>query len=117
MCSCPRRAAASGRWRKRSPRSERCVAPPSPLPQEEKIPEPPTQRQGPLPRAHALSLHPHRLTASPALAHKPQGALLLKHGRHGKPKVHFFRVSACDTLLKWRSASGSVKQVGVGGWR
>ena len=40
-----------------------------------------------------------------------QGALLLKHGRHGKPKVHFFRVTACDSLLRWRSASGSVKQV------
>jgi hypothetical protein len=40
-----------------------------------------------------------------------QGALLLKHGRHGKPKVHFFRVTSCDTLLRWRSASGSVKQV------
>ena len=40
-----------------------------------------------------------------------QGALLLKHGRHGKPKVHFFRVCGADTQLKWRSASGSVKQV------
>ncbi len=43
-----------------------------------------------------------------------QGALLLKHGRHGKPKVHYFRVTACDTLLRWRSASGSLKQVGAG---
>lgn len=55
----------------------------------------------------------------PSLA--PQGTLLLKHGRHGKPKVHYFRVTACDTLLRWRSASGSLKQVGaacwaVGGW-
>lgn len=40
-----------------------------------------------------------------------QGALLLKHGRHGKPKVHFFRLASCDTLLRWRGASGSVKQV------
>ena len=45
--------------------------------------------------------------------HRLQGALLLKHGRHGKPKVHYFRVTACDTLLRWRSASGSLKQVGA----
>ena len=41
----------------------------------------------------------------------PQGALLLKHGRHGRPKVHYFRVCSCDTLLRWRSAGGSLKQV------
>ncbi|KAL4854190.1 PH [Chlorella vulgaris] len=46
-----------------------------------------------------------------ALTALRKGALLLKHGRHGKPKVHFFRVGGCDTLLRWRSASGSVKQV------
>lgn len=46
-----------------------------------------------------------------ALTALRKGALLLKHGRHGKPKVHFFRLSACDTLLRWRSASSSVKQV------
>ena len=48
-------------------------------------------------------------------AHTPQGALLLKHGRHGRPKVHYFRVTGCDTLLRWRSASGSMKQVGASG--
>ncbi|PRW61357.1 RCC1 BLIP-II [Chlorella sorokiniana] len=46
-----------------------------------------------------------------ALTALRKGALLLKHGRHGKPKVHYFRVTACDTLLRWRSASGSLKQV------
>lgn len=40
-----------------------------------------------------------------------QGALLLKHGRQGKPKIHFFRLTNCDTLLKWKSSSGSLRQV------
>lgn len=40
-----------------------------------------------------------------------QGSLLLKHGRQGKPKVHYFRLAASDTILKWKSASGSVRQV------
>ncbi len=48
-----------------------------------------------------------------------QGTDLLKHGRLGKPKMHFFRLADADTLLTWRSANGkprgialsSVKQV------
>lgn len=40
-----------------------------------------------------------------------KGALLLKHGRQGKPKIHFFRLTNCDTLLKWKSSSGSLRQV------
>lgn len=51
----------------------------------------------------------HPAASCPPL--RTQGALLLKHGRHGKPKVHYFRVTACDTLLRWRSAGGSLKQV------
>uniref|UniRef100_A0A1D1ZXM7 PH domain-containing protein n=1 Tax=Auxenochlorella protothecoides TaxID=3075 RepID=A0A1D1ZXM7_AUXPR len=40
-----------------------------------------------------------------------KGTLLLKHGRHGRPKVHYFRLMGGDTLLRWRSASGSIKTV------
>ncbi|CAL8464600.1 g4135 [Coccomyxa elongata] len=48
-----------------------------------------------------------------------KGTDLLKHGRLGKPKMHFFRLADADTLLTWRSANGkprgialsSVKQV------
>eukprot|EP00887_Chlorella_sp_A99_P006935 scaffold2.g6935.t1 len=40
-----------------------------------------------------------------------KGGLLLKHGRHGKPKVHYFRLAGGDTMLRWKSASGSVKSV------
>ncbi|KAL4459113.1 hypothetical protein ABPG75_013978 [Micractinium tetrahymenae] len=53
----------------------------------------------------------NRRSLEEALTALRKGALLLKHGRHGKPKVHFFRLAACDTLLRWRGASGSVKQV------
>ena len=55
----------------------------------------------------------------------------MKHGRHGKPKVHYFRLAENDTHLTWRSAKGNqrgvslsmVKQVTAylstlwGGWR
>ena len=49
-----------------------------------------------------------------------QGADLMKHGRHGKPKVHYFRLSHNDTMLSWKSAKNkqrgvllkTVKQVG-----
>ena len=44
----------------------------------------------------------------------------MKHGRHGKPKVHYFRLSHNDTMLSWKSAKNkqrgvllkTVKQVG-----
>lgn len=51
-----------------------------------------------------------------------QGALLLKHGRQGKPKVHFFRValvpSTTDTTaanleLRWKGSSGSIRSVSL----
>jgi hypothetical protein len=42
-----------------------------------------------------------------------KGALALKHGRQGRPKVHFFRLSAGDAELQWRSASGAVRAVGL----
>lgn len=58
------------------------------------------------PRSKGRGFSPHR-----SCPHALQGALLLKHGRHGRPKVHFFRVTACDTLLRWRSAAGTLKQV------
>ena len=70
----------------------------------------------------SVGLHCYLGAAAAQAAHQPralrpylplQGALLLKHGRHGKPKVHYFRVTACDTLLRWRSAGGSLKQVGT----
>ena len=52
-----------------------------------------------------------------------QGTDLLKHGRLGKPKMHFFRLADADTHLMWRSSNGkqrsialaSVFQVGVQG--
>lgn len=55
----------------------------------------------------------------PLLHHIEQGTDLLKHGRLGKPKMHFFRLAESDSLLTWRSANGkprgiplaSVKQV------
>ncbi|KAK2078213.1 hypothetical protein QBZ16_004081 [Prototheca wickerhamii] len=40
-----------------------------------------------------------------------KGSLLLKHGRHGRPKVHYFRLMQNDSLLCWRSSSGSVRGV------
>ena len=33
----------------------------------------------------------------------PQGTLLLKYGRHGQPKSHYFRLSSDDTELQWES--------------
>lgn len=40
-----------------------------------------------------------------------KGAFLLKHGRSGKPKVHFFRLSASGTELAWRRMSGGTAGV------
>ncbi|KAL4516181.1 hypothetical protein Ndes2526A_g03620 [Nannochloris sp. 'desiccata'] len=40
-----------------------------------------------------------------------KGSFLLKHGRQGRPKAHFFRLANCDNELRWRSASGAVKSV------
>jgi len=39
----------------------------------------------------------------------PQGADLLKHGRAGRPKVHFFRLVDADQQLVWRSAHGKLR--------
>lgn len=40
-----------------------------------------------------------------------QGTDLMKHGRHGKPKVHYFRLAENDTHLTWRSAKGNQRGV------
>ena len=40
-----------------------------------------------------------------------QGEDLLKHGRHGKPKIHLFRLVDSDTRLTWRSAKGATRSV------
>ena len=40
-----------------------------------------------------------------------QGEDLLKHGRHGKPKMHLFRLVENDTRLTWRSAKGVNRSV------
>lgn len=38
-----------------------------------------------------------------------QGADLLKHGRAGRPKVHFFRLADADGQLAWRSSRGQLR--------
>ena len=40
-----------------------------------------------------------------------QGADLLKHGRLGKPKMHFFRLAEADTNLMWRSSNGKQRSI------
>lgn len=40
-----------------------------------------------------------------------QGAWLLKHGRYGRPKLHFFRLVGHDTQLAWRSSNGARRAV------
>ena len=70
----------------------------------------------------------HGRQAQCCMVHSPQkpglllqGADLMKHGRHGKPKVHYFRLSHNDTMLSWKSAKNkqrgvllkTVKQVGL----
>ena len=40
-----------------------------------------------------------------------QGADLLKHGRQGRPKMHFFRVAEQDSVLTWRSANGKQRSI------
>ncbi|KAK9818108.1 hypothetical protein WJX72_007263 [[Myrmecia] bisecta] len=43
-----------------------------------------------------------------------KGTDLMKHGRHGKPKVHYFRLSDNDTQLSWRSAAkGKLRSVAL----
>ena len=42
-----------------------------------------------------------------------QGTDLMKHGRHGKPKVHYFRLAENDTHLTWRSAKGNQRGVSL----
>eukprot|EP00884_Botryococcus_braunii_P011885 jgi/Botrbrau1/20698/Bobra.0058s0027.1 len=40
-----------------------------------------------------------------------KGTELSKHGRHGRPKMHFFRICEADTQLSWRSAKGKLRFV------
>ena len=40
-----------------------------------------------------------------------QGTDLLKHGRLGKPKMHFFRLAEADTQLMWRSSNGKQRSI------
>ena len=40
-----------------------------------------------------------------------QGADLMKHGRQGRPKIHYFRLADNDNLLTWRSAKGQLRSV------
>ncbi len=40
-----------------------------------------------------------------------QGTDLLKHGRLGKPKMHFFRLAEGDSVLTWRSANGKPRSI------
>ena len=42
-----------------------------------------------------------------------QGEDLLKHGRHGKPKMHYFRLIDSYTRLSWRSAKGGQRTVSL----
>ena len=63
----------------------------------------------------ALSLHPtcHYIECPDKVSHLygAQGTDLMKHGRHGKPKVHYFRLAENDTHLTWRSAKGNQRGV------
>lgn len=40
-----------------------------------------------------------------------QGSWLLKYGRYGKPKLHYFRLINHDSQLAWRSANGTRRTV------
>ena len=40
-----------------------------------------------------------------------KGAVLLKHGRAGRPKIHYFKLIDADSSLSWRSSSGSLRCV------
>ena len=42
---------------------------------------------------------------------RSQGAELLKHGRLGRPKVHYFRLAEGDAVLTWRSAHGKLRSI------
>ncbi|GAX81426.1 hypothetical protein CEUSTIGMA_g8856.t1 [Chlamydomonas eustigma] len=42
-----------------------------------------------------------------------KGTMLLKYGRHGNPKSHFFRLSSDDTEVQWES-KGRVRRVHLG---
>ena len=42
-----------------------------------------------------------------------QGTDLLKHGRLGKPKMHFFRLAEADTQLMWRSSNGKQRSISL----
>ena len=55
----------------------------------------------------------HSLTFSFPHSHLSivQGEDLLKHGRHGKPKMHYFRLVEGDARLSWRSAKGAIRTV------
>lgn len=51
---------------------------------------------------------------TPPLVFCAQGAWLLKHGRYGKPKLHYFRLINHDSQLAWRSANGARRTVDLG---
>eukprot|EP00890_Picochlorum_soloecismus_P002946 jgi/Picsp_1/3652/NSC_06489-R1_ran gtpase binding len=40
-----------------------------------------------------------------------KGSFLLKHGRQGKPKVHYFTLTADCTALSWTRVSGTTRQI------
>lgn len=40
-----------------------------------------------------------------------QGGYLWKHGRHGKPKVHYFHLTDADTKLTWMSKDSRNRSV------
>ena len=42
-----------------------------------------------------------------------QGADMMKHGRQGKPKMHYFRLGEGDNDLTWRSAKGATRSVSL----
>ncbi|KAK9794046.1 hypothetical protein WJX73_005382 [Symbiochloris irregularis] len=52
-----------------------------------------------------------RRTMDELLTALRKGEDLLKHGRHGRPKMHYFRLIDNDTRLSWRSAKGVLRSV------
>ncbi|DBB18715.1 TPA: hypothetical protein ACH3X3_000321 [Trebouxia sp. C0006] len=57
------------------------------------------------------SMNAHRRPLEEFLTALRKGTDLMKHGRHGKPKVHYFRLAENDTHLTWRSAKGNQRGV------
>ncbi|KAL3134847.1 hypothetical protein ABBQ32_007815 [Trebouxia sp. C0010 RCD-2024] len=59
------------------------------------------------------SMNAHRRPLEEFLTALRKGTDLMKHGRHGKPKVHYFRLAESDTHLTWRSAKGNQRGVSL----